>query len=1103
MKLFLTATFILSSWLAISPNGVWSQKKAASAADEKKDLMSSATFSGLKFRSIGPAYISGRISSLAVHPNNRSTVYVGVACGGVWKTINAGTTWEPLFDGEGSYSIGCVVLDPNNPNTVWVGSGENNSQRSVAFGDGVYRSDDGGKSWKNMGLKKSEHIARIVIDPRNSDVVYVAAQGPLWGASGDRGLYKSTDGGKTWEHSLKISENTGVTDVVIDPRNPDVLYAAAYQRRRHFYTLIDGGPESALYKSTNAGKTWEKLTSGLPAELLGRIGIAISPVNPDVLYLTVEAANRAGGIFRSTNRGATWEKQNGFDAGAQYYATIFCDPKDVNRIYVMNFDIMVSDNGGKTLAPMPSTVKHVDNHVMWIDPNNTNYYLVGCDGGLYESFDRGSTWKYTPNLPISQFYRVSVDNAMPFYNVYGGTQDNNSVGGPSRTINASGITNADWFITQGGDGFKTQIDPSDPNIVYAQAQHAAICRYDKKSGEKTGIQPQPEPGEMLRWNWDTPLIISSHSPTRLYIGAQKLFRSDDRGDTWKAVSGDLSRQIDRNKLPVMGKVWGVDAVAKNVSTAFYGNLSCIAESPKKEGLIYVGTDDGLIQITENGGASWRKIEKLPGVPENAYVTCLYASQHDANTVYASFTNHQNADFTPYILKSTDAGKTWVSLKANLPESGMVWGIAEDHVNSNLLFIGTEFGVSFTTDGGKKWIQLKGGLPTIAVREVVIQKRENDLVLGTFGRGFYILDDYTPLRNVSSEALAKDATIFPIKPALLYIPARPNSGKSKGHLGDSFFTADNPEYGATFTYYLNTAPKTKKQLRKDAEKEAEKNGSATPYPSYDALRAEAEEEEPTLHFTITDKSGNLVRRITTKPQTGMNRVVWDLSYPDPNPTQLTPPPSNSYSFEFGDRIGGALVMPGEYAVSLAKRVDGVMMELVSPQSFTVQKLNNVTLPASDLAALTAFQRKIDKMQRSVFGAVEAANSIKTRLQYIKKALLDAEKPDANLLQTVSVLDKQMNKLLIALRGDVVIAKHNEPVPLSISDRVAQIVGDQIASTSAPTKTHEATYTIAANEFAPVLAELKKVIETDLVSLEKALDIAGAPWTPGRIPTWTKE
>jgi photosystem II stability/assembly factor-like uncharacterized protein len=531
------------------------------------DPTTSATFNGLALRSLGPAINSGRVVAFAVHPQNRSRFYAAAASGGVWKTDNSGTTWTPIFDNEGSYSIGALVLDPKNPNVLWVGTGENNSQRSVGYGDGVYRSDDGGKSWKNMGLKTSEHIGRIVIDPRNSNVVYVAAEGPLWGPGGDRGLYKTTDNGSTWKKVLSISENTGVYDVVIDPRNPDHLLASAYQRRRHVWTLINGGPESAIYRSTDAGATWSKVTSGLPKEEMGRIGLAMALTNPDIIYASIESTDKKGGIFRSTDGGATWEKRNDFDAQAQYYAHPVVDPKNPDRVYVMSVYLQVSDDGCKTLHNLGEKWKHVDNHEIWIDPKSPDFCRVGCDGGIYESHDRGANWRFLANLPITQFYDVTADEDAPFYHVYGGTQDNNTLGGPARTRSGHGITNADWFVTQEGDGFQSRVDPKDPSTVYSESQYGVLVRYDRKNGQITGIQPQPGKGEPpLRWNWDSALVLSPHLHTRLYFAAQKVFRSDDRGDSWKAISPDLTRQIDRNQLPVMGKIWNADAVAKNLST---------------------------------------------------------------------------------------------------------------------------------------------------------------------------------------------------------------------------------------------------------------------------------------------------------------------------------------------------------------------------------------------------------------------------------------------------------------------------------------------------------------------------------------------------------
>jgi photosystem II stability/assembly factor-like uncharacterized protein len=1075
----------------------------AQPADPPKDKKDDKALpvAALKPRLVGPAVTSGRVVGFAVDPADRSHYFVAVASGGVWKTTNAGTTWTPVFDNEGSFSIGCVVMDPANPSVIWVGTGENNSQRSVGYGDGVYKSIDGGKTWQNVGLKTSEHVGKIVIDPRDSDTVYVAAQGPLWKEGGDRGLYKTTDGGKTWNKVLNIDENTGVTDVVLDPRNPDVLIAASWQRRRHVWTIINGGPGSAIHRSTDGGKTWKKITSGLPSGDLGRIGLAIAPSNPDTVYAIVEAADNAGGIHRSQDRGLTWEKRNPFAAQAQYYSHLVVDPGNKDRVYVMNVLIQVSDDGGKTLTNLGERFKHVDNHEIWIDPNDPKYYLVGCDGGIYESFDRAANWHFKSNLPVTQFYDVACDESGPFYHVYGGTQDNFTLGGPARTRSVHGIMNEDWFVVQGGDGFHCKVDPSDPNIVYGTLQYGVLARYDRRTGQRVQIQPQPAAGEPpLRWNWDSPLVISPHDPNRLYFAANRLYESDDRGNSWKAISGDLSRQIDPNKLPVMGKIWGPDAVFKGGSTSFYGNSVAMAESPKKQGLIYLGTDDGLIQVTDDDGKTWRKIEQFPGVPANTYVSKLVASQHDANTVYACFDNHKSGDFAPYVLKSTDGGKSWTSIAGDLPARGTVYCLAEDHVDANLLFVGTEFGLFVTLDGGKKWHRIKNGLPTIQVKDLAIQRKANDLVIGTFGRGIYVIDDYSPLRMLRSESTQKDAILFPMRDAVLFVPTAQFGGAGKAFLGASFYTADNPPYGATFTYYLKDALKTRKQLRKDAEKKAEKDGKPIPYPTPEELRQEAEEEAPTVFLVISDAEGNVIRTVFGPTGEGMHRVTWDLRDPG-----ATLPPSRSEPKEADEddplpRGSGPLAAPGKYKAELFKRVRGAVSRVTGPVEFNVV-LDTLGNPnAAAVAEQVAFHRQVLKLSRAVTGATNVANEMGTRLDAIRRALDVAPKADETAKKQVREMIDKNRDILRALRGDTVLAARNENVPLSISDRVGYAGRASVQSLSKPTGTQKEQYAVAAKEFSGELAKLKQLADVDLPALEKKLDAFGAPWTPGRLPSW---
>ncbi len=1078
------------------------EKKKEEPKEEKKGGMTADTFVGLKFRSIGPAAASGRVMSIAVNPKNKFEYYVGVASGGVWKTVNDGTTWAPVFDGEGSYSIGWVTIDPNDSSVVWVGSGESNSQRSVSYGDGVYRSVDGGKSWENLGLKKSEHIGRVVIDPRDSKVVYVAAEGPLWGPGGDRGLYKSVDGGKTWKAALTISENTGVADVAIDPSNPDVVYASAYQRRRHVYTLIDGGPESVIYKSTDAGATWNKLKSGLPSVDMGRIGLSVSPADPNVVYAAIEAADGKGGIFRSQDKGATWERRNEFDAGAMYYGRVVADPKNVDRIFVMNVTLRESLDGGKTLQKVNEVNHHGDNHAIWIDPDDTRHWLLGSDGGMYETWDNAKSWEFKANLPTVQFYDVAVDNAAPFYNVCGGTQDYFSWCGPSRTRNLNGIVNSDWFVTTGGDGFHSQVDPVDANTVYSESQYGVLIRYDKPTGQELVLQPLEGKGEPpLRWNWDSPLIISPHSHTRLYFAANKLFRSDDRGDTWKAISGDLTRQIDRNKLPVMGKVWGPDAVAKNQSTSFYGNVVAVSESPKKEGQIYVGTDDGLIQVTSDGGGSWAKYEKFTGVPEMTYVSRLAASNFDANTVYASFENHKNEDFKPYLLKSTDAGKTWTSIAGDLPESGPVLAFVEDTVNANLLFAGTETGAFFTIDGGSHWVRLKGGLPTVAVRDMVFQAREGDLVIATFGRGFYVLDDITPLRQMKAGSTEQAAATFPVKDALLYVERHPLGEPKKGFQGDAFYTAENPPYGAVFTTYLKEKIKTKKEKRQDAEKEAAKKNQTLPYPTNDELRAEAQEAKPEVYFVVYDESEAPVRRVEGSVDSGFQRAAWDLRYPA---SRVHEHASDEADGDFADSADlGPLVLAGNYSVRMFSKVDGTVSEVAGPQTFKVATEGSSTMNAGDRATQEAFMRKVGRLYRAVYGAQQTAENVQSRLKTIREALRETPAVEKELGTVADGLEKRDREILRALRGDVEVARRSEPVPSSINDRVNSIMDGERFSLAKPTQSHVDSYNIAAGEFADQLAKLRALVESDLAKLEKDMEAAGAPWTPGRVPEWSEK
>ncbi|HYC77661.1 MAG TPA: glycosyl hydrolase, partial [Planctomycetota bacterium] len=719
-------------------------------------------------------------------------------------------------------------------------------------------------------LERSEHVGKILIHPTKPDVVYVAAQGPLWSSGGERGLYKTEDGGKTWRRILHVSDDAGVSEVVADPRDPDVLYAAAYQRRRHVWTLHDGGPDSGLYKSTDGGATWSKLARGLPTVHMGRIGLAIPPTKGSRVYAIVEAQEGASGVYVSENAGATFEKRSSYvSTSPQYYQELVCCPHDADRVYSLDTYLHVSDDAGRTWRQAGEADKHVDNHALIVDPADPDHLLVGCDGGLYESFDRARTWRFFPNLPLAQFYRVTVDDSEPFFFVYGGTQDNNTLGAPSRTASASGVVNADWFVTVGGDGFTARVEPGEPNVVYSEWQHGGLIRFDRRTGEALDIKPRPDLGEEgYRWNWDAPFLISPHRKTRLWFGAERVFRSDDRGDSWTVASGDLTRRLDRDTLQVMGRWWAMDAVAKHDSTSHYGNLLALDESPRVEGLLYAGSDDGLIHVTEDGGANWRRIDAFPGVPDLTPCVALVASRHAADAVYAVFGNHRAGDFKPYVLRSDDRGRTWRSIAGDLPERGNVWCLAEDHVRPDLLWVGAEFGLWTTFDGGARWHRLKAGLPPAPVRDLAIQRRDDALVAATFGRGLHVIDDLAPLRAIAAGFGDAPSALLDARDAKLFVPARPLGGGGRGAQGSSYFTAPNPEFGVAFHVYLRDAFKSKRSVRREEEKKLEAETRPVPRPTFDEVREERREESAQVVVEILDASGALVRRLSRDAKRGL-------------------------------------------------------------------------------------------------------------------------------------------------------------------------------------------------------------------------------------------
>ena len=1076
LKLFLLYTFILSI--------VFGQDK------KSENFLTKLNLGAFKLRSVGPALTSGRVSDFAVHPDKRHEYYIATSSGGVWKTINGGANYTPIFDQQGSYSIGCITMDPNNPYVIWVGTGENNNQRSVGYGDGIYRSKDGGKTWKHMGLKNSEHIAKIIVDPRNSNIVYVASIGPLWSEGGDRGLYKSIDGGKTWESKIKVDEHTGVTDLIMDPNNPDVLYAATYQRRRHVFTWMSGGPGSGLYKSTDSGESWEQLKTGLPTSIIGRIGLAMSPADSDIVYAIVEAMDGQQGFYRTSNRGGSWKKMSNYVTSGNYYQEIVVDPKDVNTVYSLSTYNMVTRDGGKTFSRLGEKNKHVDNHVMWIDPDDTDYLLVGCDGGIYESFDRGKNWIYKENLPVTQFYKVTVDNDLPFYNIYGGTQDNYSLGGPSRTKSQNGITNEDWFVTLGGDGFESAVDPENPNIIYAQYQYGNLYRFDKASGERIDIKPRARKNEnAYTWNWDAPLQVSSHVPKRVYFAANKLFRSDDRGNTWEVISDELSREVDRNKLKVMGRTWSVDMIEKNGGVSKFGAAIAFHESPIDKNLLYVGTDDGLIHVTENSGNTWKKYERFSNVPKMTYVNMLLASQHNENVVYSVFNNHKKGDFKPYLFRSDNKGKSWKSISSNLPIRGSVYSIAEDHIDPNLLFVGTEFGLFFSLDGGAYWKQIKAGLPTIAVRDLAIQERENDLVLGTFGRGFYVLDDYSALRNINQRNMQQEAQIFPIKDGLMFIQGSRIGGNDKGFQGENYFTTPNPPVGVTFTYFLKESINTLENKRKKKEAKLRNEGKDVSYPSFEDFRKEKEEKKPHLIFTISDKSGNIIRRLSKPARAGVNRLTWDYK-------MFSAGPINDSDAKKGFPSSGAYVAPGEYTVTMSKVIDGLSTNIAGPVSFRTKTLSDVTLPANNRRELSAFQEQIGRLQSVIRTMNTRLNNTSKELAQMRAAAQGIKNDNSKILMGIDLAQEKITIIQRKLNGDWLAYRLDVDLPPSISDRVNRAAYGVLSSSSAPTTTQREAYNIANSELEPLQKELNSFLDNDMKRMIDMLNRSGAPYTTNR-------
>jgi photosystem II stability/assembly factor-like uncharacterized protein len=1052
--------------------------------------------SSLTLRSIGPAFMSGRISDVEVHPKDRSTWYIAAGSGGVWKTTNAGTTFSPIFDDQPSYSIGEITIDPSRPEIVWVGTGENVSGRHVGWGDGVYKSRDAGSTWQRMGLQKSEHIGRILVDPRNGDVVLVAAEGPLWSAGGERGVYRSTDGGGTWTQTLQIDENTGVTDLEFDPSNPDVLYAAGYQRRRHVWGFLGGGPSSGIWKSTDNGRTWREVTNGLPKGDMGKIGLAVTPADPSLVYATVEANGDERGFYRSRDKGESWERRNPYISGGtgpHYYQEIEASPTDPDLVYQMDVFIQVTRDGGKTFAMLETGHdKHSDNHALWIDPANGRHMLVGTDAGVYESFDEGTRWRHFPNLPLSQFYKVALNDRVPFYDVLGGAQDLGTLHGPSRTMNRDGIRNQDWYVPMGADGYGVAFDPRDPDFMYLMYQEGTLFRKDRRNEEAISIKPQGAPNDPPeRWNWDSPILVSPHKPDRIYFGSQRVWRSDDRGSSWTPISTDLTLGQNRYAQKFMGRTWSVDALHDTGAMSKYATTTSIAESPKQADVLVVGTDDGLVQVSSNGGTSWVRATALPGLPPLSFVNDVEASLHDAQTIFAVADAHKIGDFSPYAYVSTDLGRSWRSIAGDLPKGTIVWSIAQDHVRPELLFLGTEFGLYWTPNGGRNWHKLSGGVPTISFRDVKIHRRDNDLVGATFGRGFYVLDDYSPLRELAAAKAGNEGTLFPVRDAWWYVPYQVAQAPGRPELGTDDFTTDNPAFGAVFTYHLKEAATTAQEARRAEEKKLGEKGTDVPFPGFDRLFTESLEQGPRVVLSIADASGRAVRRIDAPAKAGLHRVNWDLRGPSPEPIDLRPP---GFRPPWGEPSKGPLVAPGRYTATLAVASPSGLRTVGAPQSFEVKPVNNLP-QGTNVTEVAAFQEQVSELRRRTAAAGENINRISDELRHMRAAVLVTPKADPALVGRIDAANVTLAGLTRRLYGDPARQRLNESDLPSIAGRVSSGMSTW-ENRQMPTATQRRDVEIATSELATLTRDVEALVVGEIAKLRAALEAAGAPWTPRR-------
>ncbi len=994
-------------------------------------------FDKLHFRNIGPTGPSGRINDFAVLERDPGVFYVATATGGLWKTQNGGITLTPMFDSAAMVSIGDVAIPSDDPNLVWVGTGENNNRQSSSWGDGVYKSTDGGKSWKNMGLRDSKQIARILIDPRDRDVVYVAALGDLWKAGGERGIYKTSDGGVSWTRVLDPGPDAGGTELVMDPRDPNVLYAATYQRRRASFGFNGGGPGSGIWKSTDAGRSWTRLTKGLPDGAMGRIGLDIFRAGPDILYARIEHEKQSG-VYRSDDAGASWRKMGSHNGRPMYFGIIRVDPVNDLRVYLPETPLAVSDDGGKTFRMDGARRIHVDHHAMWIDPADPGHMMIGNDGGVSITRDKGKTWMWLPNLPVSQFYHVGYDMQEPF-NVCGGLQDNQSWCGPSQVRNGEGITDHDWWTIPGGDGFVNLTDPVNARMVYTESQEGDLYRLDKLTGEQQAIQPvAPAAQKPYRWNWDTPLLLSPHDPATIYLGGNFLFKSTDRGHSWKVISSDLTTGVDRDTFELMGSKLKDVKLAKNDGVQDYGTLFSVAESRRKPGLIYTGSDDGQLNVTRDGGATWANVTgKISGAPRWAYVSRVEPSRFDEATVYATFDAHRTGDYGSYAYLSTDYGASWKSIVGNLPKGEVTRTITEDSRNPDVLYLGTETGLWVSLDRGKGWTRVKANLPTVPVYEITLHPRDNAMLLATHGRGVWILDQLAPFQEAGKAQVA-EAWLYQMPP----VYQRGRSGlKYYGSQGDMQFFGENPPFGAPVRY---------------------------------SLKSKAD----SARIVIRDAAGNLVRELKGDAMkdglaAGMNQVVWNLQIePIPAP-KGSPPPQNPFGGPVGPaETRGPLVLPGDFRVTLV--VNG---KEVATTALTVRGDPDIVITEQDRQRRFELLKEGQRLQARLSEANNAVRTANQQLNQIKPAVSDSTTVPAPIRASYDSLVKD----LVPLKKRFFIRDEGDESPFDFSEfrqvitfKLGGVVGGIGGATMPPTETDLSRWAEVKTEVPQVIDQVNALV-----------------------------